>query len=108
MPRLTFDVNYLETGIRLVPVLLGVFVVSEIFIQIADRGALGSERMLTKRSDDSRDNGLSWFDLRRCLPVMAKSTGMGTIIGMLPGVGASAACFVAYAEARRSAKPGDE
>ena len=108
MPRLTFDVNYLETGIGLVPVLLGVFVVSEIFIQIADRGALGSERMLTKRSNDSRDNGLSLLDMRRCLPVMAKSTGIGTIIGMLPGVGASAACFVAYAEARRSAKPEDE
>ena len=39
---------------------------------------------------------------------MMKSTGMGTIIGMLPGVGASAACFVAYAEAKRSAKPGDK
>jgi len=108
MPRLTFDINYLETGIGLVPVLLGVFVVSEIFIQIADRGALGSERMLSKPSDDPRDNRVTWYDLRRCLPVMAKSTGIGTIIGMLPGVGASAACFVAYAEAKRSAKPDDQ
>ena len=107
MPRLTFDVNYLETGIGLVPVLLGVFVVSEIFVQIADRGALGSERMLSKKSDVPEDNYVTWKEFRSSLPVMAKSTGMGTIIGMLPGVGASAACFVAYAEARRSAKPED-
>ena len=94
MPRLTFDVNYLETGIGLVPVLLGVFVVSEIFVQIADRGALGSERMLSKKSDVARRQ-LRYLEASSdsSLPVMAKSTGMGTIIGMLPGVGASAACF---------------
>jgi putative tricarboxylic transport membrane protein len=107
MPRLTFGVTYLETGIGLVPVLLGVFVVSEIFVQIADRGALGAQRMLSRRSDDPRDNRVSLVEFVRALPVMAKSTGMGTIIGMLPGVGASAACFVAYAEAKRTAKPGD-
>ena len=108
MPRLTFDVNYLETGIGLVPVLLGVFVVSEIFVQIADRGALGAERMLSKKSDKPEDNHVTWREFRGSVPVMAKSTGMGTIIGMLPGVGASAACFVAYAEAKRAAKPEDK
>lgn len=107
MPRLTFDVNYLESGIGIVPVLLGVFVLSEIFVQIADRGKLGFERMLAKNSNVPGDNYVSWRELRRCLPVIAKSTGIGTVIGMLPGVGASAACFVAFAEAKRSAKPGD-
>ena len=62
LPRLTFEVNYLETGIGLVPVLLGVFVVSEIFVQIADRGALGTERMLSKRSDVPEDNYVTWLD----------------------------------------------
>jgi putative tricarboxylic transport membrane protein len=107
MPRLTFDINYLESGIGIVPVLLGVFVLSEIFVQIADRGALGTERMLAKKSNIQKDNYVTWAELRKCLPVISKSTGIGTIIGMLPGVGASAACFVAFAEAKRSAKPGD-
>ncbi len=108
LPRLTFEINMLETGIGLVPVLLGVFVASEVFVQIADRGSLGSERMMSEKSDVPADNYVTWSDLKRCLPVMAKSTGMGTIIGMLPGVGASAACFVAYAEARRTASSGDK
>ena len=108
LPRLTFEINMLETGIGLVPVLLGVFVASEVFVQIADRGALGSERMMSEKSDVPADNYVTWSDLKRCVPVMAKSTGMGTIIGMLPGVGASAACFVAYAEARRTASPSDK
>jgi putative tricarboxylic transport membrane protein len=108
LPRLTFDVNYLETGIGLVPVLLGVFVCSEVFVQIADRGALGAGRMISEKSKVPEDNYVTWKELLRCLPVMAKSTGMGTIIGMLPGVGASAACFVAFAEAKRSAAPEDK
>ena len=33
-----------------------------------------------------------------------RGTAIGTVIGMLPGIGASAACFVAYAEAKRSSK----
>ncbi|MEQ9329562.1 MAG: tripartite tricarboxylate transporter permease [Rhodospirillales bacterium] len=107
MPRLTFDINYLESGIGIVPVLLGLFVLSEIFVQIADRSKAGSDTMLVRKSANAGDNRVSWPELRRCLPVIAKSTGIGTIIGMLPGVGASAACFVAFAEAKRSAKPGD-
>jgi putative tricarboxylic transport membrane protein len=104
MPRYDFGFAYLQGGIGLVPLLLGVFVASEVFVQIANRGALGAERMLSKRSDRAEDNRVTWPEFRRCLPIMAKSTGMGTIIGMLPGVGASAACFVAYAEAKRSSK----
>jgi len=104
MPRYDFGMVYLQSGIGLVPLLLGVFVASEVFVQIANRGALGAERMLSKKSDKPQDNRVTWPEFVRCLPVMAKSTGMGTIIGMLPGIGASAACFVAYAEAKRSSK----
>jgi putative tricarboxylic transport membrane protein len=104
MPRYDFGIAYLQSGIGLVPLLLGVFVASEVFVQIANRGALGAERMLSKKSDKPEDNRVTWPEFKHCLPVMAKSTGMGTLIGMLPGVGASAACFVAYAEAKRSSK----
>jgi len=104
MPRYDFGFVYLQSGIGLVPLLLGVFVASEVYVQIANRGLLGAERMLSKRSERPEDNRVTWPEFIRCIPVMAKSTGMGTIIGMLPGVGASAACFVAYAEAKRSSK----
>jgi putative tricarboxylic transport membrane protein len=104
VPRFDFGVPYLQSGIGLVPVLLGVFVVSEVFVQIANRGSLGAERMLSKKSDRPEDNRVTWPEFKQCIPVMAKSTGLGTIIGMLPGIGASAACFVAYAEAKRSSK----
>ena len=37
-----------------------------------------------------------------------KSTGIGTFIGALPGLGSSTAAFIAYGEAKRSAKNPDE
>ena len=108
MPRLTFGIDYLENGLGLVPVLLGVFIVSEVFTRIAERGSLGAGDMVSKKSDVPQDNYVTWQDFKRCAPVMVKSTGIGTLIGMLPGIGASAARFVAFSEAGRSAKPGDK
>jgi putative tricarboxylic transport membrane protein len=105
--RYDFGIDYLLEGVTLVPVLLGVFVMSEVFIQVANRLALRGDRTIARKSDKPEDNRVTWPEFRRCLPVIAKSTGSGTVIGMLPGIGASVACFVAYAEAKRSSKNKD-
>jgi len=105
--RYVFGVDYLLEGVTLVPVLLGLFVMSEVLLQVTNRIQLHGNRSIAPRSDKPEDNRVTWPEFRRCLPVIAKSTGSGTIIGMLPGIGASVACFVAYAEARRSSKNKD-
>jgi putative tricarboxylic transport membrane protein len=105
--RYVFGVDYLLEGVTLVPVLLGLFVMSEVLLQVTDRISLKSNRSIAPRSDKPEDNRVTWPEFRRSLRVIAKSTGSGTIIGMLPGIGASVACFVAYAEARRSSKMKD-
>lgn len=105
--RYVFGVDYLLEGVTLVPVLLGLFVMSEVLLQVTNRVSLHSNRSIAPRSKKPEDNRVTWPEFRRCLPVIAKSTGSGTIIGMLPGIGASVACFVAYAEARRSSKNKD-
>jgi len=105
--RYSFGVDYLLEGIALVPVLLGVFVMSEVFMQVENRISLMGDRSIAPPSDNPEDNRVTWPEFKRLLPVIAKSTGSGTIIGMLPGIGAAVACFVAYAEARRSSKNKD-
>ncbi len=105
--RYVFGVDYLLEGVTLVPVLLGLFVMSEVLLQVANRIVLHSNQSIAPRSDKPEDNRVTWPEFRRCLRVIAKSTGSGTVIGMLPGIGASVACFVAYAEARRSSKMKD-
>lgn len=103
-PRFTFDIDYLAEGLPLVPVLLGIFVMSEVFVQLEKRAVSSDDRPIAKRSENPTDNRVTWKEYRRCLPVISRSTGFGILIGMLPGVGATVACWVSYAEARRSSK----
>lgn len=103
-PRFTFGFDYLAEGLPIVPVLLGVFVMSEVFVQVAKRAGSSDDRPIAKRSDHPDDNRVTWPEYRRCFPVITRSTGIGILIGMLPGVGATVACWVSYAEARRSSK----
>lgn len=102
--RYTFNVDYLLDGVALVPLLLGVFVLSEVFVRVTDRGSMVGDQAIAPKSDKPEDNRVTWPEFKECVPVMVRSTGYGTVIGMLPGIGAAVACFVAYAEARRISK----
>jgi len=102
--RYTFGISYLLEGVPLVPVLLGLFVMSEVFIKVADRTALKDDKKLAPISDNPENNRVTWSEYKRVLPVIYRSTGFGAVIGMLPGIGASVASFVAYAEAKRVSK----
>lgn len=102
--RYTFGVDYLLEGVALVPLLLGVFVMSEVFVRVIDRESLIGDQAVAPKSDKPEDNRVTWAEFKICLPVIGRSTGYGTVIGMLPGIGAAVACFVAYAEARRMSK----
>ena len=102
--RYTFGIPYLLEGVALVPVLLGLFVMSEVFMKVADRVALKGDSKIAPRSDNPEDNRVTWSEYKRVLPVIYRSTGFGAVIGMLPGIGASVASFVAYAEAKRVSK----
>ena len=103
MPRLTFGIIELEGGLSLVPLLIGVFVLSEVFVRVEDRGRASTGHVAGTDATDRDNHRVSWAELRPCLPVILRSTGMGAAIGMLPGVGSAVACFVAYGEEKRRA-----
>ena len=100
-PRLTFGTQELRDGMSLVPLLIGVFVVSEIIIQ-AERMAKAAvvDAGLADRHVGDR---LTFGEVRRLVPLMARASLMGSVIGMMPGLGSSVACFVAYGEEKRRA-----
>lgn len=105
-PRLTFGSQDLRDGMSLVPLLIGVFVISEIIIQ-AER--MGKAKLVDAGlADEHRNDRLSFAEVRRLIPLMFRSSIMGSFIGMMPGLGSSVACFVAYGEEKRRAKNGDE
>jgi len=97
--RFTFDSVYLLGGVTLVPLLIGMFALSEILVQV--------ERLRPHAT--TPDPGGSWVklaDFRRCLRTILRSTGIGTFLGALPGLGAEVSCWIAYGTAqRRSRRP---
>lgn len=102
--RLTMDFLELESGFSLVPLLIGMFVVAEVLAQVEAKAVAMIEAKDDSRPHDASDNHLTWAEFVRCLPVMVRSSAVGAFIGMLPGLGSSVACFVAYGEERRRSK----
>lgn len=102
--RYDFGITELKSGLSLVPVLIGVFVISEVMVQ-AER-MTGAERSLTmaSRSASRADNTVSREEIRICAPVIMRSSMIGAFIGVLPGLGSAVACFIAYGEEKRRAK----
>ena len=103
-PRMTMGFNELEEGLALVPLLIGVFVISEVIIQ-AEKSAKNSLDDLGELDVGNPDaNHLTWAEFKRCIPIMIRSSFVGSFIGMMPGLGSSVACFVAYGEEKRRSK----
>lgn len=101
--RFTFGNVFLMKGLGLLPVLLGIFALPNILNQIYSRGYLNPP---PKRNKLDKSNKLTSQEMRDCMPVIAKSTVIGSIIGAIPGAGASIAAFMAYNKAKRSSKQG--
>ncbi|MBT6095709.1 MAG: hypothetical protein HOH04_12570 [Rhodospirillaceae bacterium] len=103
-PRMTLGFNELEEGFALVPLLIGVFVISEIIIQ-AEKSAKSAltDMNETDETNPTADH-MTWAEFKRCIPLMIRSSFVGSFIGMMPGLGSSVACFVAYGEEKRRSK----
>jgi len=97
--RLTFGLQDLSAGFNLLPVLLGIFVMSQIILdayelrKLAAPLAVGRRRVVV---------GLA--EWRRHAVNILRSSVIGTWIGILPGVGASISSMVAYATAKNLSK----
>lgn len=101
--RFTFDDPDLMAGIGLVPLLIGMFALSEILIQIEQRAVSHRENGPESRVE-SDGAPLRWQELRERLGTIFRSSGIGTVLGALPGVGAEIACWIAYGLARNRSK----
>ncbi|MEO1723245.1 MAG: tripartite tricarboxylate transporter permease [Pseudomonadota bacterium] len=98
--RLTFGVIDLWGGISLVPLLIGMFALSEILVQ-AER--LGREKLAQVKVEMSAE-GVTRAELRAATPTILRSSGIGAFLGALPGLGAEISCWLAYGVAKRRSK----
>jgi putative tricarboxylic transport membrane protein len=102
--RMTMGVDELESGMALVPLLIGVFVISEVIIQAEKAAKVKMIDLGATEVEDPTASYFTWSEFKRCIPLMFRSSIYGSLIGMMPGLGSSVACFVAYGEEKRRAK----
>ena len=106
--KMTMGIDELESGMALVPLLIGVFVISEVIIQAEKAAKVKMIDLDKSKLDDPNAHYFTWPEFKRCFPLMFRSSIYGSLIGMMPGLGSSVACFVAYGEEKRRAKNKDE
>lgn len=103
--RFTFGFRPLASGVGLVPFVLGIFALSEIFIQVAILLKNKAEKYIDKRGKFklSKEN-LSFKELLSCWKEIIIGFVIGTFLGALPGPGSTLAAYTSYATAARVSK----
>ena len=114
--RFTLDVPELLVGVPLLPVVVGLFALSEFFWQAGEPDTEAPQASGHSSHSSHSSHSIQWrrtFDFlptvkRVGVKLFAKSAAIGAFVGALPGAGAAMAAFLAYAEAKRSSPHPDE
>ncbi|CAM5764411.1 tripartite tricarboxylate transporter permease [Bosea minatitlanensis] len=106
-PRLTFDQVELLDGVPLLAITVGMLALSEMVIQAEEFFAQRGEAAAAPVRSDASDDRFGWRELRDILPTILRSSVIGTLIGIIPGLGPSVASFASYGFAKRFARPGE-
>jgi putative tricarboxylic transport membrane protein len=97
-PRFTYGTLTLADGLGLVPIIMGLFGISEVLLNI--------EKGVEQEVFDTRIKGLlpTREDWRRSAGPIARGSVLGFFLGILPGIGAIIPTFISYALERRLSK----
>jgi len=96
--RFTFDIVELSDGIGLVPVVMGLFGISEVLLNV--------EQSIERSIFETKIRNLlptlkDWAD---SVPAILRGTAIGFFLGVLPGGGAVISSFVSYAVEKKVSK----
>ncbi len=104
VPRLTFGWEFLRTGFPFLPILIGVFGLSQIMSDVEKTGSGHAEGRL-ERLTTLQVSHLAVIKEILAQPVnLIRSTLIGLWIGILPAVGGSAANILAYDQAKKGSR----
>ncbi|HWJ88852.1 MAG TPA: tripartite tricarboxylate transporter permease [Pelagibacterium sp.] len=102
IPRFTFGQPSLMDGINFVAFATGIYGISEILSNL--------EQDPSRKTKISKPKGLlpSWDEMKRSIGPIFRGTGLGSVMGVLPGGGATLSSFASYALEKKLSKRSEE
>jgi len=98
IPRYTFGQSSILNGFQLIPVMIGLFAISEVMLKLECN-------TVTLRIKQEKVKLLpTKADLIKIMPTVLRSSLIGTFIGAVPGTGGDIAAFVSYNVAQKLSK----
>jgi len=96
--RFTFGINQIYDQMPLLPVILGLFAVSQVLTLVAEK----SETIAINKSAIQGSVFISFKDLMSMKVNNIRASIIGTIVGIIPGAGTTVAAGISYDLAKRS------
>jgi putative tricarboxylic transport membrane protein len=96
-PRYTFGVTELLNGFSLVPTVMGLFGISEIYLNVENEVRAVFDTKVSNLMPTKQD-------LKDSIGPILRGTGIGFFLGLIPGVGAIIPTFASYVTEKRVSK----
>jgi len=98
--RFTMDISYLRSGIPIVPIALGIFALPEVLDMLLKRRSIAGDNRVAATSGAME----GFKDTIRHRWLVFRSSIIGCVAGMIPGLGGTTAEWLSYGHAVQSAK----
>lgn len=103
--RYYFDIPELLSGLPFIPLVVGLFGFTQVIDMVVNAKNYQSENI---GKVGIRDAFLTKQDFKDIIPTIARSSLSGTLVGVMPGAGPTAATFINYALEKRIGRHGRE
>jgi putative tricarboxylic transport membrane protein len=98
MARFSFEVPQLADGIGFVGLAMGLFAFAEIAVNLEQKSGHGIF------TESVKGLWMTWTELKQVFPSILRGTALGSLLGILPGGGATLSAFASYTVEKKLAK----
>ena len=103
VPRFTFGRLTLLSGIEMIPVMIGLFAITEVLKQ-TNKQKFAVDNESTSKGGDTSAKLPTLKELWETKWIMIRASVLGTLVGILPGAGATIASFLSYGIEKKASK----
>lgn len=110
-PRFTFGSIELSAGLAVIPIVLGLFVISEAFRQMelvlkekSSENLNNRYQNQIKKTKNLSNHRVSLAEFKHCLPAIFGGVGIGSALGAIPGIGTTVAAYLSYMHTKKKSK----